>query len=564
MKTRRAPSVLCTALFLTLTAGCGDETHDGDDDDGTGGTDGGPTIEDNQQAADEALANLNGDIEFSPPSQTFEGQISVSISTDLANVELHYTVDGQPPTASSPVYTGAPIQIGATTQLRAQPFLGSQPAGRPGTAVYVARAFDVGLDLPILLLDNYGAGELDPNNRVFVDTAFMTFGLQGGVASLSATPAIATRAIFHIRGQSTATFPKRPYRVELRDNQNEDADWPVFDLPAESDWALRGPFADKALIRDSFVYSLGRDMGMQAPRWAFCDFYLNVDSGPVTQDDYQGVYLVVETIKNARNRLDLAQLHEDDLTLPDITGGYIFKFEWLAAEEPVLAGNCGGGFGDPCWSELEVVDPSPLMPEQAAWLTDHIQTFHDLLHASNYADPTSGYASLIDVDSFVDQLIINELSREMDSYIRSAVFYKDRDTRIFAGPLWDYNLTFGVGGFFENDQTAGWQYEQERQNMNNDWFPRLVTDPAFVGRIAARWRELRQGLLSNAEIDARINRLTAPLVNAANRNFQRWPNLSERDVEMFVTPTNPTWDGQVQFMRDWMLERVVWLDTQWQ
>jgi hypothetical protein len=303
---------------------------------------------------------------------------------------------------------------------------------------------------------------------------------------------------------------------------------------------------------------------MQAPRWAFCEFYLNVDAGPVTEDDYQGVYLVVETIKNARNRLDLAQLREDDLTLPDITGGYIFKFEWLAAEDPVLAGNCGGGFGETCWSELEVVDPSPLMDEQAAWLTGHIQTFHDLLHTSNYADPTSGYAGLIDVDSFVDQLIINELSREMDSYIRSAVFYKDRDTKIFAGPLWDYNLTFAVGGFFENDQTAGWQYEQERQNMNNDWFPRLVTDPAFVGRIAARWRELRQSLLSNAEIDARINRLTAPLINAANRNFQRWPNLSDSNVEMFVTPTDPTWEGQVQFMRNWMLERVAWLDTQWQ
>ncbi len=559
MKTQAAGTMLSAALFLALTAGCGDEGDD-DDGDGAAGADSGTTPAENQQATDEARANLTGDIEFSPPSQTFQGQISVSISTDLTNVDLHYTVDGEPPTASSPVYAGAPIPIDTTAQLRVQAFLGSQPAGQPGTAVYVARAFDVSLDVPILLMDNYGEGDLDPNNRVFVDSAFMTFGLEGGAASLSATPAIATRAAFHIRGQSTASFDKRPYRVELRDNEEEDADWPVFGLPAESDWALRGPFADKALIRDAFIYGLGQDMGMQAPRWAFCEFYLNVDSGPVTEDDYQGVYLVVETIKNSRNRLDLAQLREDDISLPDITGGYIFKFEWMAAEEPVLTGNCSAS---PCWGELEVVDPSPLNSEQEIWLSSHIQTFHDLLHASNYADPTSGYASLIDVDSFVDQLIINELSREMDSYIRSAVFYKDRDSSIFAGPLWDYNLTFGVGGFFENDQTAGWQYEQERQDMNNDWFPRLVSDSAFRERIAARWQALRQGLLSDAEIDARINRLTIPLVNAANRNFERWPNLSDRNVVMFVTPTDPTWAGQVEFMRDWMLERAAWLDTQW-
>ena len=558
MQMRAAGRALCTALLLALAAGCGDESDE--DDDGAAGASSGPTPDENQQAGEIALANLNGDVQFSPPSQTFEGQLGVSVGTDLQNVELRYTVDGQPPNASSPVYAGTPIPIDRTTQLRVQPFLGSEPAGHPGTAVYVARAFDVSLDLPILLMDDYGAGDLDPENRVFTDVAFMTFGLEGGVTSLSSTPAVATRAAFHIRGQSTASFDKRPYRVELRDNWDVDADWPVFELPAESDWALRGPLADKALIRDPFIYSLGRDLGMQAPRWAFCEFYLNVDSGPVTEDDYQGVYLVVETIKNSHNRLDLSQLHESDTTLPDITGGYIFKFEWLAAEEPVLTGSCGGGLGEQCWSELEVVDPNPLNAEQGAWLTGHIQAFHDLLHAST---PPTGYADFIDVDSFVDQLIINELSREMDSYIRSAVFYKDRDTKVFAGPLWDYNLTFGVGGFFENDQIAGWQYEQERQNMNNDWFPRLVSDPAFVDRIAARWQQLRQGLLSDAEFDARISRLTAPLVNAAARNFQRWPNLSESSVAMFETPTEPTWEGQVQFMRDWMLQRAAWLDTQW-
>jgi hypothetical protein len=273
---------------------------------------------------------------------------------------------------------------------------------------------------------------------------------------------------------------------------------------------------------------------------------------------------VVETIKNCRNRLDLSQLREDDTDPSLLPGGYIFKFEWLAAEEPVLEGDCGGGLDTPCWSELEVVDPNPLNSAQRAWLTDHIQGFHDLLHAANYADPVSGYSSLIDVDSFVDQLIINELGREMDSYIRSAVFYKDRDTKIFAGPLWDYNLVFGVGGAFENDQIEGWQYEQERSNMNNDWFPRLLTDPAFVDRLVTRWQQLRQGLLSQAQLDARILELASPLVNAAQRNFERWPNLNDSRVEMFTTPATSTWEGQIEYLREWLMQRVAWLDSQWQ
>jgi hypothetical protein len=540
--------------------------------DGDGGTAAvGDPWADAEAAAREAQQDLVGDIIFSVPSGTFEGQLAVSLSTGLTGVEIHYTIDGSLPTSSSPTYDGTALVFDGTTQLRAQAFLGSEPAGAPGTALYVARSFDIDLDLPIILLDNYGAGELDPNNRVHVDAAFMAFGLEGGFASLSATPTVATRAAFHVRGQSTAMFEKVPYRVEFRgnrdddgDGQDDDLDWPLLGLPAESDWALRGPFADKALIRDPFFYSLGRDMGMQAPRWAFAEFYINVESRPLSPDDYQGVYIVVETIKNCRNRLDLSQLREDDTDPSLLPGGYIFKFEWLAAEEPVLEGDCGGGLDTPCWSELEVVDPNPLNSAQRAWLTDHIQGFHDLLHAANYADPVSGYSSLIDVDSFVDQLIINELGREMDSYIRSAVFYKDRDTKIFAGPLWDYNLVFGVGGAFENDQIEGWQYEQERSNMNNDWFPRLLTDPAFVDRLVTRWQQLRQGLLSQAQLDARILELASPLVNAAQRNFERWPNLNDSRVEMFTTPATSTWEGQIEYLREWLMQRVAWLDSQWQ
>src|SRR5690606_8658003 len=348
---------------------------------------------------------------------------------------------------------------------------------------------------------------------------------------------------FRLRGQSSSTFEKTPYRLEFWDNDDDDADYPVLGMPADSDWVLRGPFPDKALIREALVYDLGREMGLHAPRYAFVEFYLNTDDGPVGDDDYMGLYMIVETIKNSKNRLDLKQLREDDTALPRITGGYIWKFEWMSAEEPTLP--CTGPQAT-CWNYLEVVDPSPLQPEQRDWLRNHIQEFHDVLRAPDFADPDTGYRAYIDVDSFVDQLIINELSRDMDAYVRSAYFYKDRDSKIFAGPLWDYDLTFGVGGFFQNDQIAGWQYQQVRQPLANDWFNQLMRDPAFVEQVRSRWQELRRGLLSDTALQDRIDALTRPLTNAAQRNFQRWPNLTAPFVGFFITPTAPTWQGQVQ------------------
>ncbi|MFG1902001.1 CotH kinase family protein [Micromonospora carbonacea] len=505
-------------------------------------------------AAADSPADLTGDIDFSVPSGTFQGGLSVSLGTSVAGAEIRYTTDGTLPGADSRRYDDTPLLLSGTTQLRARPFVDGAPAGDPGTALYVARAMDVSLDLPILVIDGYGKGK---PGRDYVDSAALLFEPTGGYASLSATPTLATRIGYHLRGTSSSLFDKAPYRVEFRDNEDDDADYPVLGMPAESDWVLRGPYTDKALIREALTFDLARQMGYQAPRYAFVEFYLNVADRPLSAEDYQGVYMIVETIKNAKNRLDLKELDPDDVTLPAISGGYIFKFEWLTAEEPTL--ECVGRPAT-CWHYLEVVDPSPLQPEQQAWLTGHLQQFNDLMQSRSFADPTTGYPAWIDVGSFVDSLILNELTRNFDAYARSSYFYKDRGGKITAGPLWDLDITYGVGGG-DNLETAGWQYEQPRWPKPNNWINRLVTDPAFVGLVRARWAELRRGPLSGAQLDARFAAITAPLVNAAERNFQRWPNLTTEKIGPIVTPTADTWQGQVRYMRDWMTERMAWLDS---
>lgn len=510
----------------------------------------------NAVAAAAAADDLTGDIVFSVPSGTFSGQVAVSLSTAISGAQIRYTTDGRLPTAQSALYQGSPLQFTRTTQLRARAFVGQTASGAPGTAMYAARSTTTAHDLPVIMIDSYGAGK--PAREYFDATTMIFQPDSGGTTSLAAAPAVATRAGFRLRGQSSATFEKTPYRLEFWDNDDDDADHPVLGMPADSDWVLRGPFTDKSLIREAFIYDLGKEMGLQAPRYRFAELYLNTDATPVGANDYMGVYMIVETIKNSKNRLDLKQLDEEDTTLPKITGGYIWKFEWMAAEEPILP--CSGPAAT-CWNYLEVSDPSPLQPQQRDWLRNHIQEFHNVLRAPNFADPATGYQAYIDVGSFIDHMIINELSRGMDAYVRSANFYKDRGTKIFAGPLWDFDLTFGVGGFFQNDQIAGWQYQQTRQPLANDWFNQLLRDPAFVDQVKSRWQSLRRGLLSDAALQSRIDALAGPLSNAAQRNFQRWPNLSAPTVSFFNTPTAPTWQGQVQYMRDWMLRRMTWLDS---
>jgi hypothetical protein len=307
-------------------------------------------------------------------------------------------------------------------------------------------------------------------------------------------------------------------------------------------------------------------MGMAAPRAAFAEVYVNESARPLTSSDYQGVYLIVETIKSHPDRLDLAKLQPQDGELPAVAGGYIFKFEWqVTAVEQLLP--CPATQAN-CWNWLDVVEPNPLAPAQRDYLTQYLQQAVDALHADAPADPKKGYPSVFDTASLVDHFVINEFTRNLDAYTRSQFFYKDRDGKLFAGPLWDFDLIAGVGTDqgYENVSTSGFQYENNAARMREsaDWFSVLAAEPTFRAKLVARWKELRRDLLSDDTIVARVEHLTAPLADAAERNFEKWKILSTPKVIFFTTPDAGTWAGQVRFMRDWLLERASYLDEEWE
>jgi hypothetical protein len=523
------------------------------------------------------VPSLIGDVTFSTPSQSFRTSIQVGMSTALTGAEIRYTTDGMLPTATSTLYAGSPISLTATTQLRATPFIGGAPGGRVSTALYIARDFDATSTLPLMILDGYGKGP-STNKDVYLDAAVMIWDPAGASATFTARPTIVARSAYHLRGQSSANFPQKPYKVEFRDNGDGDMKLPVLGMPAEADWALIAPYYDRALIRNPFIYGLGRDMGMLAPRLQYVEVYVNTANRPVSASDYQGVYWLTETIENGPARFDLKQLEEKDTTLPAISGGYIFKFDQAAAEEPKLTCTgsspiSGGGFGmgtggmggsrGTCWVDLEVVDPEPLGAEQKAWLTQYIQEFHNSLHTT----PIGNYANWIDVPSFVDNLIINELSRNVDAYVRSSYYHKDRDGKLKGGPLWDYNFSLAVGGsgtIAPAPTMNGFQFQGTR-NVNN-WYPKLAADPPFMNMVKARYQALRGNLLSDASIQQRIDTLIVPLTaEVIARDYAKWPPstvLPNGRMGIVSGPSATTWDGQLKAMRDFLTARLAWMDTQ--
>lgn len=540
------------------------------------------------------------DVAISPPGGLFRGQVTVELESKSGTGEIHYTLDGSAPTLASPLYT-EPLQLDQTTQVRAQSFEAGSPLQGGAGAVFVANGAEASSDLPLLVLDGFGGGKPDrkvDGDWVTQEVAVVVIEPVNGTADLSGAATLATRAGYHVRGQSSASFEKAPYKVEFWDELNDDLDLPLLGMPAESDWALIGPYEDRSLIRNAFAFELGRQLGLQAPRYEFAEVYVNQDGGALDNADYEGVYMVAETIKNSKRRLNLKELDESDTEADKVTGGYIFKFDWAAAEEPLvqctgapavqhafgtcpsegagqfpavmcgggggLGGGGGGGIGGmggstsaTCWADLEVVDPGTPNAEQMAFLTEYITDLNDTLHQS----PLGPYADYIDITSFVDTLILNELLRNGDAYTRSVYFHKERGGKVVAGPLWDFNLILADGGTtFCNNNPVGWAYEFRRGS--NDWFQRLVSDATFLDLVRARWRELRGSVLSQGALDTTIATTAAPLANAAARDYERWP-ICDVAQGIFSVPEGDTWQAQLDVMSAFLQARAEWLDSQW-
>lgn len=540
---------------------------------------------------------MPGSVTFTTPSGTFQGELSVSLGAD-AGLTIHYTTDGSLPNATSPTYAG-PLSLTETTQVRAQAFNGDQAVGGPATGIYIARTFDTASDIPVIVMEGYGGGrpqkqtafsgggfggaaqpeeDAAPPDNPYYNLGFMVFEPVNGATSLANPPTLVTRGGYRERGQSSAGAEKSPYKVEFWDENDHDLDLPVLGMPADSDWAMIGEYYDKSQIQNGLIYGLGGELGLATVRVRYAELYINFDGGPLEESDYFGLYALTETIKNQKNRLNLKQLTPEITGEAEVSGGYIFKFDQAALDSGEAEIICTGseplvrGAYNPdanCFNDLGIVDPEVPNDQQFNYLAGFVQGFHDAIHQT----PLGDYSQFIDIDSFIDFMIVTELSAHVDAYVRSSHFFKERGEPIHAGPLWDFNL----GMASTNAKADGWRFETQLTGRgNDDWFYQLGQDPAFMQRFAARWRELRGGIMSDTALIARVEALAAPLTNAGERDFVRWPSTggtfgggaggfggmggaAETPTEVDTPP--PTWRDQVDKLITWIPTRTAWIDS---
>ncbi|MEC7863825.1 MAG: CotH kinase family protein [Bacteroidota bacterium] len=358
------------------------------------------------------------------------------------------------------------------------------------------------------------------------------------------------------RGSSSQSFPKKPYALETQDSIGNNNNISLLGMPVENDWILYAPYSDKALMRNFLTFDLGRKMGNYSPRTVYCELVVN--------GDYRGIYVLMEKIKRDTDRVDIARLDADDLAGDSLTGGYIVKIDRSAA-----AGS--GGYWTSAFStfggnqsNIQYYYPKyiDILPQQEEYIKGYVDSFELALNGPNFADTSIGYAKYIDVNSFIDLYIINELSKNIDGYRLSTYMYKDRDDnggKLTMGPFWDYNLAFGNADYCDGGITSGWEVDGGCGGNNPFWFERLLDDTTYQNKLKCRWEYLRARSFHQDSLFNFIDSMALYLNDAQQRNFQKWNILGN-----YVWPNyyvGNTYQDELNFFKTWIVDRSIWIDN---
>jgi hypothetical protein len=276
---------------------------------------------------------------------------------------------------------------------------------------------------------------------------------------------------------------------------------------------------------------------------------------PLTARDYQGVYVLLEKIKQGKQRVNIAKLTPSDTNYPAITGGYILKRDRLDANDNGFETSWGMTLG------IEYPKGEKLAPAQKQYIRQWMNQFEASLNDRQWLHPERGYRQYLDVPTAIDYFWIVEMSKTIDGYTLSVFMHKDRGGRLVLSPIWDRNLSFGNVNYQDGDNPHGWYWAAV--GGRDLWYGRLFRDPDFDQQATDRYAELRRQLFATSNLLARVEAYAQLLEEAQQREFKRWPRLGE-----YVWPNaeadarNRTYKETLGYMTNWMVRRMIWLDQQ--
>ena len=267
------------------------------------------------------------------------------------------------------------------------------------------------------------------------------------------------------RGNSTFTYTdKKSYQIKL--NTASDL---LGNQEQVKTWVLLASYFDATQMHDKLMKDLATKLGLAYT--ASCNWVNLYYDG-----EYRGVYLLSEKNSVGAASVAITDMEEaykaqnpsygDNMSTGLSQNAYGQQFQYTKGlQEPA---NITGGYlielNHNMWDEasgfktrqgvaFNVKSPEWCGEAAMRYISEYYQDFEDAVYATDKTGAYTGYNAstgkyfydYVDMDSLVKVFLLQELSLNCDGFISSVYFYKDADGKMFAGPIWDQDMTFGTG-----------------------------------------------------------------------------------------------------------------------
>ena len=382
------------------------------------------------------------------------------------------------------------------------------------------------------------------------------------------------------RGNNTFLYAKRPYQLKLGEKTS------LSGMGKGKTWVLLANYVDVSLLRNQIMLDLAREAGLKnAVSCVQADVWIN--------GLYNGLYLMTEKIQIGKGRIDITNLEKGtekvnpqpfragqlytgktgDYPLiryypkvkdpEDITGGYIFTVEKHAR----LRDYKRPGFKTKDELSIRIKEPTFPSKAQTEYLAGRISEMQQALMAPSGINPKTGksYREYLDETSFAQKLLTEDFCKNYDLAGGSQFLYKDSDLAdplVYAGPAWDYDLSFG--NMRDRGEAASTPYATIYRRNSNLYYL-LYNHKAFRELTGFIWqrdfRPAAEVLIGKRE--AKPDGIVRPLDEyreriraSAEMNYKRWsPSAKATKKE-----AGGNFDSAVEYLRNWITERVKWMN----
>lgn len=383
------------------------------------------------------------------------------------------------------------------------------------------------------------------------------------------------------RGNDTWQSYKKGWSLTL------DKEVDLLGLKKSANWVLIGNFRDYTDgLRNYAAYNMADSIGLEyTSKLQFVDLFID--------KKYVGLYMIAERIEQSEDYMDIGNLdelnnlankskldasklkhkeiNEDDDGLPekswsdiaspeDISGGYILERNYgekLEDKDYIFFTDNGEGF--------VVRYPNVVSKEEVDYITNVFQNVENALFSENHIDINTNKKldELIDVNSFVKKYLIDEITKNEGAGSTSCYYYKKQgDDLLYAGPVWDYDKSFGIFGQWKDPE--GLAYSSLYTLSPTYWYKELYDYGKANELIKKYYTELCRPYIIDLK-DNLIDKWSRQIEKSYYMNWIRYQNelltyenFDNISEDYFKDISNPVND-----MKDWISKRLVYLDSVW-